>query len=94
MNDNMLSMVAPVPQFNRPTQSFNPIQMAQMLRNRFMRNPANLMDMQYPQMTGVDGMGDSMGTGISPLLNRIPTGLNMGIKRGAYTNFFNSMNGG
>ena len=62
--NNLMNMVAPMPQFNRPTQSFNPIAMAQMLRGRTL--PINLMGMQYPQMTGVAGMGNAMGTGIIP----------------------------
>ena len=62
--NNLMNMVAPMPQFNRPTQSFNPIAMAQMLRGR--TSPINLMGVQYPQMTGVAGMGNAMGTGIIP----------------------------
>ena len=64
--NNLMNMVAPMPQFNRPTQSFNPIAMAQMLRNRGMTPPINMMGVQYPQMTGVAGMGNAMGTGIIP----------------------------
>lgn len=65
MNQNLMNMVAPVPQFNRPTQSFDPVAMAQMLR-RMQGQQMPLQTMQYLPMTGVAGMGNAMGTGIIP----------------------------
>lgn len=65
MNQNLLNMVAPMPQFNQPVQGMNPMAMAKMLR-QMQGQQMPLQTMQYPQMMGVAGMGNAMGTGIIP----------------------------
>lgn len=92
-------MVAPMPQFNRPTQSFNPVSMAQMLRNRMggMNKP------QMPEM-GNKNMANVFGTGINPNQQPFNVGLNPMAARGfginansmpsSYADFLNSLNRG
>jgi|LakMenE01Jun11ns_1017448.scaffolds.fasta_scaffold9601398_2 hypothetical protein len=89
---DLMTMVAPVPQMNAPMQSLNPMAMAQALRGRMPQN----MPMQQGLKPRIEYFLNKAGSnfGLNSNQRQFNVGLNPNMNRSAYLDFLNSMSGG